>query len=98
MVRPADAKTWRTPPARNVKRAPPAAEPAARTAPPTASSGSARNRSAKRSGRRCGTSARVELEQLNEDSELQTLVKAAIKSEPPTERGRGTDRPTRTPR
>jgi len=39
-----------------------------------------------------------ELEQLNEDAELQTLVKAATKSEPPTERGHGTARPTCTPR
>jgi hypothetical protein len=39
-----------------------------------------------------------ELEQLNEDAELHTLVKAATKSEPPTERGRGTARPTCTPR
>jgi hypothetical protein len=39
-----------------------------------------------------------ELEQLNEDAELQTLVKAASKSEPPSERGRGTARPTCTPR
>ena len=35
-----------------------------------------------------------ELEQLNEHAELQTLVKAATKSEPPSERGRGTARPT----
>jgi hypothetical protein len=39
-----------------------------------------------------------ELEQLNEDAELHTLVKAATTSEPPTERGRGTARPTCTPR
>ena len=35
-----------------------------------------------------------QLEQLNEDVDLQTLLKAAIKPEPPRDRGRGTGMPT----